>query len=481
MSIEISGAGEAFAAIVVSDELANQQGKNNKDQNAESHKNCANCGATLTGAYCQNCGQSAHIHRSLLHMIEEVLHGILHFDTKSWRTIPALLYKPGQLTKQYIDGKRTSFVSPLALFLFLIFLMFFIFSQTMNAPTLDGNTDFTDSRSDVVKELKAAELSMSQQLEKQAKLKPFSEEAINLSDEINETRGEIRELQNAIDSIDGKEIGIPALEVSLAQAKKNLSDLKNTQLNFKLSDEDAKNTESSAYMQSLDIAQNVSFAESEVTYFKKQIAAELKAIEKKKAKAQKAADKETSKEAKNVANDTANNMGDGAADDATLQGGEKVAKNDNVKVKVNYINSSVFPDLDARIEHAVKNPELTLFKMKKNSSGLAILLLPLSLPFLWLLFAFRRQFVMFDHAVFALYSLSFMCILMSIIAILAKYEYIVIASLLFAFVPPFHMFSQLRNAYSLTKFEALWRTIVLLFIAFMSLSFFAVIVTLASV
>jgi hypothetical protein len=470
MSIEISGAGEALTAIVVSDELANQQGKNNKDQNAESHKDCANCGATLTGAFCQNCGQSAHIHRSLLHMIEEVLHGILHFDTKSWRTIPALLFKPGQLTKQYIDGKRTSFVSPLALFLFLIFLMFFIFSLTMNAPSLDGNTD---SRADVVKELKAAELSMSQQLAKQAKLKPFSEDAIKLSDEINETRIEIRELQNEIDSIDGKEIGIPALEVSLAQAEKNLSDLKNTQLNFKLSDEDAKNTESSAYMQSLDIAQNVSFAESEVRYFKKQIAAELRAIEKKKAKAKKAAEKEANKEANDAANHT--------ADDAALNGGEKVAKSDNVKVKVNYVNSSLFPNLDARIEHAVKNPELTLFKMKKNSSGLAILLIPLSLPFLWLLFAFRRQFVMFDHAVFALYSLSFMCILMSIIAILAKYEYIVMASLLFAFVPPFHMFSQLRNAYSLTKFEALWRTIVLLFIALMSLSFFAVIVTLASV
>nr|WP_315467937.1 DUF3667 domain-containing protein [uncultured Undibacterium sp.] len=474
MSIEISGAGEALAAIVVSDELANQQGKHNKDQNAESHKDCANCGATLTGAYCQNCGQSAHIHRSLLHMIEEVLHGILHFDTKSWRTIPALLYKPGQLTKQYIDGKRTSFVSPLALFLFLIFLMFFIFSLTMNAPSLDGNSD---SRADVVKELKAAELSMSQQLAKQAKLKPFSEDAIKLSDEINETRIEIRELQNEIDSIDGKEIGIPALEVSLAQAEKNLSDLKNTQLNFKLSVEDAQNTESSAYMQSLDIAQNVSFAESEVRYFKKQIAAELRAIEKKKAKARKAPEKEATKETNNAADDAANDT----AGDAALKSGDKITKSDDVKVKVNYVNSSLFPNLDARIEHAVKNPELTLFKMKKNSSGLAILLLPLSLPFLWMLFAFRRQFVMFDHAVFALYSLSFMCILMSIIAILAKYEYIVIASLLFAFVPPFHMFSQLRNAYSLTKFEALWRTIVLLFIALMSLSFFAVIVTLASV
>jgi hypothetical protein len=338
MSIEISGAGEALTAIVVSDELANQQGKNNKDQNAESHKNCANCGATLTGAYCQNCGQSSHIHRSLLHMIEEVLHGILHFDTKSWRTITALFYKPGQLTKQYIDGKRTSFVSPLVLFLFLIFLMFFIFSFTMNAPTLDGSTD---SRGDVVKELKAAELSMSEQLTKQAKLKPFSEEAIELSEAINETRIEIRELQNAIDSIDGKEVGIPALEVSLAQAEKNLSELKNTQLNFKLSDEDAQNTESIAYMQSVDIAQKVSFAESDVAYFKKQIAAELRTIEKKKAKDKKAAAKEANKEAQNTANDTASNKADGATDDASLNGGEKIANDDNVKVKVNYVNSSL--------------------------------------------------------------------------------------------------------------------------------------------
>jgi hypothetical protein len=472
MEIEVSGAGETLAAIVVSDELANQHdanqnNQNNKNQTAESHKSCANCGATLAGAYCQNCGQSSHIHRSLLHMIEEVLHGILHFDTKSWRTIPALIYKPGQLTKQYIDGKRTAFVSPLALFLFLIFLMFFIFSLTMNAPTNHGDTNSTDTRGAVVKELKAAQLSMSQQVAKQAKLKPFSEDAIELRAEMNETRIEIRELQNEIDSIDGKELSIPALQESLADAEKNLSDLKNTQLNFTLSDEDALNSESSAYLQNEDIAQNVSFAESEVSYFKKQIAAELKAIEKKKAKAKKAANNE----ANNTANDAANN--------AALKSGEKIVKIDNVDVK--YRNNSVFPNLDARIEHAVKNPDLTLFKMKKNSSALAILLLPLSLPFLWLLFAFRRQFVMFDHAVFALYSLSFMCILMSIIAIMAKYEFTFMASLLFAFAPPLHMFSQLRNAYSLTKSEALWRTIVLLFIALISLTFFAIIVTLASV
>ena len=28
-----------------------------------------------------------------------------HFDTKAWRTIPALIFKPGKLTREYIDGK----------------------------------------------------------------------------------------------------------------------------------------------------------------------------------------------------------------------------------------------------------------------------------------------------------------------------------------------------------------------------------------
>ena len=38
----------------------------------------------------------AHLHRTLGHMIEEFLHGILHFDTRAWRTLPLLAWKPGK-------------------------------------------------------------------------------------------------------------------------------------------------------------------------------------------------------------------------------------------------------------------------------------------------------------------------------------------------------------------------------------------------
>ena len=74
---------------------------------------CMNCGAALHGTFCQVCGQRAHVHRSLLHLAEEVLHGVLHFDAKGWRTLPLLVVRPGLLTRRYIDGQRARHVSPM--------------------------------------------------------------------------------------------------------------------------------------------------------------------------------------------------------------------------------------------------------------------------------------------------------------------------------------------------------------------------------
>ena len=55
------------------------------------------------------------------------LHGVLHFEGKIWRTLPLLAWRPGELTRRYIDGERARFVSPIALFLFSVFLMFAVF------------------------------------------------------------------------------------------------------------------------------------------------------------------------------------------------------------------------------------------------------------------------------------------------------------------------------------------------------------------
>ena len=89
---------------------------------------CSDCGAPVSGKYCSECGQPTHVHRSLLHLGEEVLHGVMHFDARIWRTLPLLAFNPGRLTREWVQGKRTRYVSPLAIFLFTVFLMFFIFS-----------------------------------------------------------------------------------------------------------------------------------------------------------------------------------------------------------------------------------------------------------------------------------------------------------------------------------------------------------------
>lgn len=90
--------------------------------------NCANCAAPLTGDYCAQCGQKAHLHRTIGGFLHDLVHGVLHFDGKLWRTLPLLARRPGQLTRDYIDGKRARYISPVALFLFTVFVSFALFN-----------------------------------------------------------------------------------------------------------------------------------------------------------------------------------------------------------------------------------------------------------------------------------------------------------------------------------------------------------------
>ena len=97
---------------------------------------CLNCDTPLTGAYCHACGQQGHVHRTIGAFMHDLLHGALHFEGKLWRTLPMLMFRPGTLTRRYIEGQRARFVSPMALFLFTVFLMFAIFQVLgFTAPT----------------------------------------------------------------------------------------------------------------------------------------------------------------------------------------------------------------------------------------------------------------------------------------------------------------------------------------------------------
>jgi len=123
------------------------------------------------------------------------------------------------------------------------------------------------------------------------------------------------------------------------------------------------------------------------------------------------------------------------------------------------------------IEHARDNPDMTSMKVQDAASKYSWLLIPLSVPFMWLLFPFRRRYNTYDHAVFVTYSLSFMMMLAISGVVLVAVGMSSLASLLF-FVPPFHMYRHLKQSYELSRFSAVMRTMALLTFAFIAAALF---------
>lgn len=87
---------------------------------------CQNCDAELVGPYCAACGQrhDPHLH-SLPHFIAEAAENITHADSRLWRTLWALLAKPGFLTREFLVGRRASYLPPFRLYL-VVTLLFFV-------------------------------------------------------------------------------------------------------------------------------------------------------------------------------------------------------------------------------------------------------------------------------------------------------------------------------------------------------------------
>ena len=86
----------------------------------------------------------------------------------------------------------------------------------------------------------------------------------------------------------------------------------------------------------------------------------------------------------------------------------------------------------------------------------------MTLPVLWLLFARRRGVNLYDHTVFALYSLSFMSLLAIVLMLFsAAPDWMKPAVAIVILIPPIHMFAQLKGAYRLATAGALWRAAVL--------------------
>jgi hypothetical protein len=364
---------EAFGALADAGLVAtalDSAGGINHAETAHAQHRCANCDTALSGEFCSNCGQKAHVHRSILHVGEEFLHGITHFEGKAWTTLPMLMFRPGKLTRDYIMGKRARYIAPVPLFLLVVFLMFFVFSFVKIDPNIGGGA--TDDNG---KQLTQAE-------------------AIR---ELPKIEAELRDLdrQIAAATANGDSMALPGLSgarIGVAAARDSVKARAEGEISNPLELPGA-------------------------------IAAEMGAEKK--------------------------------GDDWSVNLGNQT--------------------LNQKARNALNNPGLVFYKIQSKAYKLSFLLVPLSLPWLWLMFAWKRDVRLYDHAVFALYSLSFMSLLFVIgsIAVATKVSFGGFWFALILVAPLGHMFTQLKGAYALSRFSAAWRTMALAIGSLFSLSLYA--------
>lgn len=309
--------------------------------------NCLNCGAELTGPYCRCCGQQAHVHRTLGAFFHDLLHGVFHFEGKIWRTLPMLAWRPGELTRRYISGERARFVSPVALFLFTVFLMFAVYSFAGPNMKPDG---LDDPRGDVAGALQEQrrELTTLQESRTRAQRGSNPQSIAKIDEQIRETQE-----------------GIKALEKFEALEQGNTSQIVNGKTGWKA--------------------------------------------------------------------------------------------------------------LDEKLKKFNANPQLAFYKIQSNAYKFSWALIPISVPFVWLLFLHRRryrQYGAYDHTVFVTYSITFVSIWLVVLALTTLIPGLGWFRKLMLFIPPIHMYRQLRGAYELGRFSAIWRTAVLSFFALVAIVLF---------
>ncbi|MCO5229514.1 MAG: DUF3667 domain-containing protein [Chitinophagales bacterium] len=88
-------------------------------------KQCQNCGFTVEERYCSRCGQENIETRQAFHyLFTHFVEDLVHWDGSFWKTIKYLMFSPGTLTKTYLAGKRSQFVAPVKLYIFISFFVF---------------------------------------------------------------------------------------------------------------------------------------------------------------------------------------------------------------------------------------------------------------------------------------------------------------------------------------------------------------------
>lgn len=96
---------------------------------------CQNCGALISARYCAWCGQDSHVRLTLQHFAEEAVEVLTHVDSSFWLSLRRLLTRPGQITADYLAGRRRLYAPPVRSYLVLSILYFLLSAWAATTPT----------------------------------------------------------------------------------------------------------------------------------------------------------------------------------------------------------------------------------------------------------------------------------------------------------------------------------------------------------
>lgn len=102
-------------------------------------KSCLNCNATVHGRFCHICGQeNIEPRESVWHLINHFFQDITHFDGKFFSTLKYLLFRPGHLSREYMMGRRNSYLNPIRMYVFTSAFFFLFFFSTIGKVNMEN-------------------------------------------------------------------------------------------------------------------------------------------------------------------------------------------------------------------------------------------------------------------------------------------------------------------------------------------------------
>lgn len=106
---------------------------------------CLNCGTELQGPFCHYCGQpDRNFLRFFPVLLRDLMEDLLDLDSRFIRTIKPLLFKPGKLTRDYMQGRRFRYAPPMRLYIFSS-IIFFLLAAFISSDSISIDQNSVDA------------------------------------------------------------------------------------------------------------------------------------------------------------------------------------------------------------------------------------------------------------------------------------------------------------------------------------------------